>query len=517
MKHFLFLLSIFFLASGSLLAQEVPVQNPFQEPGTSTRGVFGEDDRKEATDAQGFQDYVRATAVMIPKKYFNNNRVYGVTLRELLSKIFNSSEFDPNMKFLDQPAVAQCTGFLIAPDVLVTAGHCIKDMETANEYYWVFDYTNSLKYHPKEKYFEVKQENIFTVKEILAAEDVDNEYYTSTDYSVLRLNKKTDRRPYRYRTSGTVANGTQVYTVGTPTGLPLKLAENSKVITTEPQTWFMSDTDVFPGNSGGPVFDPAGWIEGILVRTAAQELANGGLTADYKYDETCKCIKTVEFTEVDGTAGSQTHKINAIPVWILRQSIFENLYYAIENNNTNRFNDWAVYEWIFTDPMNAERLRLEKLAMAYEKYDILEQILGHTTKVYTDKQNRDLLDSAFWFRDLQTFELLLKHGIYPDSGMDRPYTLLQELVKEEEVEWVKKLLEYQPNVQVLDSNGNNLLHLAADEGNLELLGLLAAHKVNAGSKNKDNQLPEKIAKASKHKAAAKFLKKVRKGKIKLTS
>lgn len=517
MKNYFLLLTALLLTSGIAVGQDLPVQNPFQEPGSSTRGVFGEDDRKEATDASGFEDYVRATAVMIPKAYFNNNRIYGITLRQRLTSVFGSSNFDPNVKFLDQPAVAQCTGFLIAPDILVTAGHCIQDMETADDYYWVFDYTNNLRYNSKEQYFEVNQNGIYKVTEILAAELIEENYLTSKDYSVLRLHAKTDRRPYRFRTSGTVVNGTQVFTVGTPTGLPLKLAENSKVITTEPQTWFMSDTDVFPGNSGGPVFDPAGWIEGILVRTAAQTLADGELTADYKYDEACDCIKTVEFNEVQGTAGSQAHKINTIPGWILRKSIFENLRYAIENNHTDRFEDWEVYNWIFSDSVTVSSLRLEDVAIAFKRYGMLDQILDHTAKTYSNKTSREVLDYAYWRRDLEALDLILKHDVFLDSGMDSPYTFLQELVIAGEVKWVEKVLEFQPNVQILDSSGNNLLHLAAAKGNMEMLELLAFHSVNAGQKNANKQLPEKLAKASKQKHAAKFLKKLRKGKIKLNS
>ena len=92
-----------------------PLQYPFDEIGTeSTRGVFGLDDRKEVKDADGIADYVRATAVMIPKKNIKDNRVYGETLRELLTDQFGTSNFDSNVKFLDQPTCAYCTGFLIA-------------------------------------------------------------------------------------------------------------------------------------------------------------------------------------------------------------------------------------------------------------------------------------------------------------------------------------------------------------------------------------------------------------------
>ncbi|PTM00916.1 MAG: hypothetical protein DA407_16075, partial [Bacteroidetes bacterium] len=145
MKNYIIilLLSIFTL---NLTAQEKSknkeLEYPFAAPGTEvTRGVFGADDRLEVKDAEGYEDFVRATAVMISKTRIYDNEFYAWSLRDLLIQQFEVDRFDENVKFLDQPTVGSCTGFLIAPDIMVTAGHCINSMEDANEYVWVFDYT----------------------------------------------------------------------------------------------------------------------------------------------------------------------------------------------------------------------------------------------------------------------------------------------------------------------------------------------------------------------------------------
>ena len=44
-----------------------------------------------------------------------------------------------NEKFLNQPSGANCTGFLIAEDKLLTAGHCVSFDSDCEEFYWVFD------------------------------------------------------------------------------------------------------------------------------------------------------------------------------------------------------------------------------------------------------------------------------------------------------------------------------------------------------------------------------------------
>ena len=114
----------------TISAQNIEIEYPFGEPGIEvTRGVFGSDDRKEVKDAYGYQDFVRATAVMISKENIYNEEFYAWSLRDLLKRKFGKDRFSNDVKFLDQPTVGSCTGFLIAPDIMVTAGHCINSME----------------------------------------------------------------------------------------------------------------------------------------------------------------------------------------------------------------------------------------------------------------------------------------------------------------------------------------------------------------------------------------------------
>lgn len=129
----------------SLNAQDKKIiEYPFAEPGTDvSRGVFGTDDRKEVKDAEGYEDFVRATAVMIRKDNIYNDEFYSWSLREKIQNKYGKNvEISEEVRFLDQPAIGSCTGFLIAPDILVTAGHCINSMEEANQFVWVFNYTS---------------------------------------------------------------------------------------------------------------------------------------------------------------------------------------------------------------------------------------------------------------------------------------------------------------------------------------------------------------------------------------
>ncbi|WP_336093384.1 trypsin-like peptidase domain-containing protein [Leeuwenhoekiella sp. CH_XMU1409-2] len=486
---------------------QINVQYPFGEPGSTSRGVFGPDDRKEAQDAIGYQDFVRATAVMVSKESIRNNVAYSYSLRERLSMTFNTDNFDDNVMFLEQPALANCTGFLIAPDILVTAGHCIKTIEDAEPYVWVFDYTSTQQFNTNTHAIPLDPDDVYEVAEVLSAA-LDDE--TSDDYAVLRLKRKSDRRPYRFRTSGTITEGTGVNTIGAPTGLPLKFAENAEVVDASPTNWFKSDIDSFPGNSGGPVFDDYGWIEGILVRGAVT-YRNGDYTGDYYYDETCDCIKTVNFNSASYTAGCQSHKITHVPSELLVRSIYENLAYAITKGLQDRFDDWAVYQWIFTHQYAKENGLLEVLALKEQNYGMYAQMLDYAFPTYTDSQRRELLDYTISTNNNTLYTLLLEQGIYADAGANKTYTALQEAVKEANTGWVVKLVDAGADAQVKDDGDNNLLHLAAATGNTTLINYLYGLEPQLiDSENRAGDLPERVAKDKGYKKVFKYMKKMRK-------
>jgi len=59
----------------NVLSQETsPVQYPFDHPDSNPRGIFGTDGRKEIKDTEGFSEFARATAVLIPKEDLKGNR-----------------------------------------------------------------------------------------------------------------------------------------------------------------------------------------------------------------------------------------------------------------------------------------------------------------------------------------------------------------------------------------------------------------------------------------------------------
>ena len=129
-----------------------------------------------------YEDFVRATAVMIHKESINNDEFYSWSLREKIQNKYGKDiEISEEVRFLDQPAIGSCTGFLIAPDILVTAGHCINSLEEANQFVWVFDYTSESEFINNRK-LQFKKENIYEVAQVITSILDDND-----DYAVLKL------------------------------------------------------------------------------------------------------------------------------------------------------------------------------------------------------------------------------------------------------------------------------------------------------------------------------------------
>ena len=490
-------------------SQNKELEYPFAAPGTQvTRGVFGEDDRKEIKDTEGFKDFARATAVMISKENIYDNEFYSWSLRERLERQFGTNKFDENVKFLDQPAIGSCTGFLIAPDILVTAGHCINSMEDANKYVWVFDYTSESNFINGRR-LKFKDQNIYEVESIITSTLNDQ---TNDDYAILRLSKKSDRAPYRFRTSGTVLENGAINTIGSPTGLPLKLSTNAIVVDNSPNNWFKSNIDSFPGNSGGPVFDQNGFIEGILVRGAV-EYSGGRYTGDYKYDTSCDCVKTVQWNNVDYTAGCQAHKITAVPPLPLIMSVYENLEYAINNNLTDRFNSWNIYNWIYNYDYTNEMGRLENLALNNNNLYILESILDVTAETLSDDYARHLIDSAIASNNIEALTVLLNKGLLADAGINAKYSALQTAILQSNATVAETLIYYGANTKIKTSRGDTLLHIAARNGSHSLVKMLLKNGLSAGTKNNQKKRPEQVAKKARHKSLAKYLKKARKGRL----
>jgi V8-like Glu-specific endopeptidase len=231
--------------------------------------IYGEDNRLDIfqVEGQAWVDVGAATAVQIKTTDFPQGGGKGKRGRKQVDYVFTTPTLGaqgicPSERFVKQPAVGNCSGFLIDEKTLVTAGHCMISDLDCSDYKWVFDYridsadVDHVRV-PKTNVYECKR----IVKQVLEREGGRN------DFAVIELDRPvTDRRPLKVRESGTIEVGTPIVVAGYPSGLPLKLAGGAQVRSVN-STFLVANLDTYGGNSGSAVLNALTMeVEGILVR-----------------------------------------------------------------------------------------------------------------------------------------------------------------------------------------------------------------------------------------------------------
>jgi V8-like Glu-specific endopeptidase len=199
-------------------------------------------------------------------------------------------------RFADQPSAVVCSGFLVGPDLLVTAGHCVQNQSDCDEVSWVFDY--KVKESTKRTDVLVDAKKVFKCKKVIEAK-LSSEGGKKIDYALIRLERAVKGvRPLKYRTKGKVGSDSDVFVIGYPSGLPAKYAPGAKVLKNSPENYFLTNLDTFGGNSGSSVFNgKTKEVEGILVRGAK----------DYVSDPSgCRKVNTVAQDVTDFSQGGES-------------------------------------------------------------------------------------------------------------------------------------------------------------------------------------------------------------------
>jgi V8-like Glu-specific endopeptidase len=221
--------------------------------------IYGEDNRKdvfESTDS-ALVELSKSTAAMISSEKLKS--VKGDVV--ISAQTLESRGICAKERFSKQISAANCSGFLVAPNILVTAGHCIKSEYDCASYKWVFDYKVD---HSDQGEVQVPKTSVYSCKKIISRA---LDQMSKDDYAVIELDKKVlDRRPLAFRKTGKISKGASLAVIGHPTGLPTKIADGAKVRSLSTK-FFVANLDTYGGNSGSAVFNTqTSEVEGILVR-----------------------------------------------------------------------------------------------------------------------------------------------------------------------------------------------------------------------------------------------------------
>lgn len=274
------------------------------------RIIYGVDNRFETAHYgdRVFREKAKSVAGMVSKNKIVKdflNPEFHTFFKKTAKRSYGLCEEE---RFALQNVLPICTGFLVAPDILVTAGHCITSERECNNFSWVFDYVEGTT--------RIPNENIYDCKEIIARATEDT-YLTLNDYAVIRLDRKVeDREPLEFRRKGKPLLGTELVVIGHPIGLPQKIADGAEVkvghyagllrpIRTiiRKRNFLMANLDTFVGNSGSPVFNKeTGLVEGILVEGAE----------DFSEDPDLLCKRVIRKKDSGLQAEEKVFRINRI-------------------------------------------------------------------------------------------------------------------------------------------------------------------------------------------------------------
>lgn len=229
--------------------------------------IYGKDNRLDVYQTTNalHKKLALSTAAMVPSSFFVKSAIPGAFDLSNVPTLERGQNICPSEAFSHQPIAATCSGFLVGPDTLVTAGHCFKAFSTPEQvcktFAWVFEL--DLKTAESNPLNHIPLKNIYLCKEVIASE-----LSQIADFTVIKLDRAVvGREPLKFRTKGKISSTASLVVIGHPTGLPTKISPAGKVTKNDEPTRFSTTLDTFHGNSGSAVFDATtGIIEGLLIQ-----------------------------------------------------------------------------------------------------------------------------------------------------------------------------------------------------------------------------------------------------------
>lgn len=227
------------------------------------KAVYGRDDRREYGNvSERIQLLADATAGMIKfssleegeSSYKFPSKTLG---QQIMGNQFRNGYLCSDEKYYSQEIITSCTGFLVSKDTLLTAGHCITGERSCKANVWSFGLNLE-----KVRALEVAKRDIYKCKRII------ERGMTPSDYALIQLDREVvNITPLKLATKK-IRMGESVFSIGHPSGLPLKVSTSGKVEGISKSS-FKTNLDTFAGNSGSPVISAQSYeVVGILVRGA---------------------------------------------------------------------------------------------------------------------------------------------------------------------------------------------------------------------------------------------------------
>ena len=260
--------------------------------------IYGENDILDFPEMTGKRIRLigKSVAIQVPAdrlEYLDGRYVVNQDLLEDLNICPEQDAF--HEKISSQPSLGTCSGFLIGKDVLLTASHCIENLNECEENFWVFGFKSNPQNIAPLNFPPI---NVYHCTEII-------DQNKSLDYAILKLDRPVvGRKPLKMRQRGKILKKSELVVIGYPQGLPLKFSTKAKIRDNRNENQFVINSDTFEGNSGSPVVNTKNYlVEGVLVR--------GGNDFDLNEKPNDQCY-TVKRCSEDQCSGEEILRIKSI-------------------------------------------------------------------------------------------------------------------------------------------------------------------------------------------------------------
>lgn len=210
--------------------------------------------------------------------------------------------------FHEQVVGAFCSGSLVAPDVIMTAGHCVTSVDACRGTSFVFGYAYKTAAHDPST---VPAADVYGCAALLGREQA------GADWALIKLDRPVTGHVPLTLSPSPVAKGDPLFVIGHPAGLPTKIAGGANVRETQPKLrddegnetpvegFFVANLDTYGGNSGSAVFDArTGQVAGILVR--------GEQDYEFKQDASGELCRVSKVCASDACRGEDVTKLSAL-------------------------------------------------------------------------------------------------------------------------------------------------------------------------------------------------------------
>ena len=228
---------------------------------------YGNDDRMQILDAGDPRvlGWARSTAIIVNRHLLQSAGTGRIAASA--PTLGDRHGLCSGERFADEPVFGFCSSYLVAPDLVATAGHCFKQT-LCDDMSFVFDFYRG---GASEELGAIPAGNVFHCSEVVA-----RQWDGVLDYALVRLDRPVPgRTPFALQSSAPHV-GARVALIGYPSGILAKVDLAGKVVRVEGGR-IRTSVDSFPGHSGGVMIDLAtGKAFGVHVEGSTPSYAGNG-------------------------------------------------------------------------------------------------------------------------------------------------------------------------------------------------------------------------------------------------